>query len=232
MVSSDFERQLDNPVWSCLTTRHAHLALGSERVRRYPPAFSPITGFPADGEASVEALEALVEIGDDIGAIGPSLPALSSNWERLLETQITQMIRTVPSSLPEGDVESSRLGDADVADMLALVELTQPGPLRQRTVELGHFIGIRENGRLIAMAGERMWVGDCREVSGICTHPDAQGRGYARMLTGRIVNRMLKAGQTPFLHVMSANTRAIELYRALGFERRTEFPLLHAKRAR
>ena len=69
-------------------------------------------------------------------------------------------------------------------------------------------------------------------VSGICTHPDAQGRGYARMLTGRIVNRMLKAGQTPFLHVRSTNTHAIELYRRLGFERRTEFPLLHAKRTR
>jgi predicted GNAT family acetyltransferase len=140
------------------------------------------------------------------------------------------MIRTEREPLPEGDVEVSSLGATDVPDMLALVELTQPGPLRQRTVELGHFIGIREHGRLIAMAGERMWVDNCREVSGICTHPDAQGRGYARMLTGRVVNRMLDAGQTPFLHVMSENTRAIELYRTLGFVRRTEFPLLHAKR--
>jgi predicted GNAT family acetyltransferase len=232
MASSDLERQLDNPVWWCLSTRHSHLALGDDRARRYPPAFSPITGFPDSGPPSVEALEALVEIGDDMGAIGPSRPILSSSWDTLLETQITQMIRTEREPLPEGDVEVSSLGAVDVPDMLALVELTQPGPLRQRTVELGHFIGVREQGRLIAMAGERMWVDDCREVSGICTHPDAQGRGYARMLTGRVVNRMLRAGQTPFLHVMSANDRAIELYRALGFARRAEFPLLHAKRVR
>ena len=114
--------------------------------------------------------------------------------------------------------------------MLALVELTQPGPFRRGTIELGRFVGIRESGRLMAMAGERMWVGDCREVSGICTHLDALGRGYARQLSGRIVNGILRAGQTPFLHVTSFNKRAIGIYEALGFARRTEFPLLHAKR--
>jgi predicted GNAT family acetyltransferase len=80
------------------------------------------------------------------------------------------------------------------------------------------------------MAGERMWTGDLREVSGICTHPDARGRGYARALTARVVNRMLRAGQMPFLHVYSTNRPAIDLYRALGFVQRAEFPLLHARR--
>jgi ribosomal protein S18 acetylase RimI-like enzyme len=232
MASTDLERQLDNPAWSCLASRHAHLALGGARVRRYPPDISPIAGFPAAGEASVEALEALVAVGDDIGAIGPSVPALSSNWETVLETSLAQMIRIDRRPLPEGDVQSVALGESDVADMLALVELTHPGPFRQRTVELGQFIGIRERGRLVAMAGERMWVGECREVSGICTHPDVRRRGYARALTGRVVNRMLRAGQTPFLHVIGTNAGAIETYRALGFERRAEFPLLHARRVR
>ena len=232
MASSDLERQLDNPVWSCLTTRHAHLALGGARVRRYPPDISPITGFPATDVASLEALEELVDVGDDIGAIGPRVPALASSWEIVLETRLAQMIRVKRAPLPEGDVECRELGGSDVADMLALVELTHPGPFRMRTVELGYFIGIRENGRLVAMAGERMWVGDCREVSGICTHPDVQRRGYARALTGRVVNRMLRAGQTPFLHVIGTNAGAIDTYRALGFERRAEFPLLHARRVR
>ena len=232
MALTDLERQLDTPVWWCLTTRQAHLALGDARVRRYPPEFSPIAGFPATGSPSVEALEHLVEVGDDIGAIGPRVPALSTNWETVLETQLAQMIRIERKPLPEGDVESVALGGSDVADMLALVEITHPGPFRQRTIELGNFIGIRDKGRLVAMAGERMWVANCREVSGICTHPDVQRRGYARALTGRVVNRMLRAGQTPFLHVIATNTAAIETYHALGFERRTEFPLLHAKRVR
>jgi predicted GNAT family acetyltransferase len=230
MISSDTERLLDNPVWSCLTGRHAHLALGGDAARRYPPDISPITGFPDNGPVDVAALEALVEIGDDMGAVGPCAPILASNWETLLEERVTQMIRRELSPLAEGDVHVLALGKADVADMSALVELTQPGPFRSRTIELGRFIGIREGGRLVAMAGERMWIGDCREVSGVCTHPDAQGRGYARALTGRVVNRMRGDRQIPILHVLSTNLRAIEMYRTLGFVSRTEFGLLHARR--
>lgn len=230
MVPSDPERQLDNPIWSCLSTRHAHVALGGPLARRYPADISSITGLPGTGPRTIAALESLVEIGDDMGIFGPEVPVLPSSWETIDATDIAQMIRVDRSPLPEGDAEESALGDADVPEMLALVKLTQPGPFRQRTIALGRFIGIRENGRLLAMAGERMWVGDFREVSGICTHPDALGRGFARMLTGRIVNGILRAGQIPFLHVRSANARAIGVYEALGFTRRTQFPLLHARR--
>jgi ribosomal protein S18 acetylase RimI-like enzyme len=226
----DTERLLDNPVWSCLTTRHAHLALGGALARRYPADISPIAGLPSAGPAAVAALEALVGVGDDMGIPGPFVPELSQNWKTLHESRITQMIRTDRSPLREGDADVSMLGPADVPEMRSLVELTQPGPFRARTIELGRYIGIRDGGRLVAMAGERMWVDDCREVSAVCTHPDAQGRGYARMLIANVVNRMLRAGETPFLHVESPNERAIELYRSLGFVRRTEFGLLVAKR--
>jgi ribosomal protein S18 acetylase RimI-like enzyme len=230
MIPADLERQLDNPIWSCLSTRHAHFALGGPRARRYKADISTITGLPDAAPVDVGALETLVGVGDDCSVFGPRVPALDSNWEILSSDRIAQMIRTDPSPLPEGDVEASVLGDSDVDDMLALVELTRPGPFRRRTIELGRFIGIRENGRLVAMAGERMWVGDCREVSGVCTHPDALGRGLARMLSGRVINAILRAGQTPFLHVRSGNTRAIGVYEALGFVWRAEFPLLHARR--
>lgn len=230
MTATDNQRELDNPFWSSLMTRHAHFAQGGTLARRYLPTISPIAALPGAGPASVAALEALVEIGDDVGTVGPFVPALPENWETLYESQITQMIRVDRSPLPEGGVDASILGAADVAEMLALVELTKPGPFRRRTIELGTYLGIREGGRLVAMAGERTWVGDFREVSAVCTHPDAQRRGYARALTGRVINRMLHAGETPFLHVESSNLRAIEIYLALGFVRRTEFPLLHAKR--
>ncbi len=230
MTPSDRERELDNPFWSSLTTRHAHLAQGGTLARRYPPAISPIAALPGVGPGTVAALEALVEVGDDIGTVGPFTPPLPGNWEALHESPITQMIRADRSSLPEDHVDPSVLGAADVPEMLALVELTKPGPFRMRTIELGTYVGVREGGRLVAMAGERTWVGHFREVSAICTHPDVQGRGYARALVGRVVNRMLRAGETPFLHVESSNTRAIDLYLALGFSRRAEYPLLHARR--
>jgi predicted GNAT family acetyltransferase len=230
MTPPNIQHELDNPFWSCLATRHAHIALGGSHARRYPADISPIAGLPDVMPANVAALEALVNVGEDIGVAGPFVPTLPGNWETLYESRITQMIRPVTSSLPEGDVGVSILGAADVPEMLALVELTKPGPFRPRTIELGTYIGIRDGGHLVAMAGERTWVGNYREVSAVCTHPDARGRGYARALMSRVINRMLCSGQTPFLHVESINLLAIDIYLGLGFIRRTAYPLLAAKR--
>jgi predicted GNAT family acetyltransferase len=230
MLHPEVERGLDNPMWSCLATRHAHIALGGPLARRYPADFSPIGGLPAAGRENVEALEALVAIGDDIGTAGPFVPKLPRSWETLHASELTQMIRMERSPLPLSDADVRTLGAVDVPEMLALVALTHPGPFRPRTIELGHYIGIRESGRLVAMAGERMWIGDCREVSAVCTHPDAQRRGHARALMSRVINGILRTGETPFLHVESGNVQAISLYVSLGFARRTAFPLLAARR--
>ena len=203
MNRSTSPHPLDNPIWSALTTRHAPLAHGGGLARKYPAEISPLSALAAAKPANVAALAALVDPGDDVGVFQPAELALPREWEVLRSARITQMIQVGRAPLPEGEVDARPLGAADVADMLALVELTQPGPFRARTIELGRFIGIRERGRLVAMAGERMWVGDFREVSGVCTHPDVRGRGHARALTGRVVNRMRVAGETPFLHVLS-----------------------------
>jgi ribosomal protein S18 acetylase RimI-like enzyme len=232
MTPSDIQHALDNPFWSSLTTRHAHLAQGGTLARRYPVAISPIAGLSGAERENVAALQALVEVGDDIGLAGPFVPILPENWETLHESRLTQMIRTDRSMLPEGDADAAILGAADVADMLALVELTKPGPFRPQTISLGTYFGLRVGRRLVAMAGERLWIGEFREVSAVCAHPDVQGRGYARTLVARVVNGMLRSSQTPILHVESANKRAIDLYLALGFIRRAEFPLLAAKRIR
>lgn len=232
MIPSDIQRALDNPFWSSLTTGHGHLAQGGTLARRYPAAISPIAGLSAVERGNVAALQELVEVGDDMAAAGTLVPTLPQNWETLHESRLTQMIRTERSPLPEGDLAPSILGAVDVPDMLELVGITKPGPFRPRTIELGTYIGLRDGKRLVAMAGERLWIGNFREVSAVCTHPDAQGRGYARALISRVINRMLRAAQTPLLHVESANKRAIDLYLALGFVRRAEFPLLYAKRIR
>jgi len=221
---------LDNPIWKALTTRHAHLAEGGALARRYPADISPLAGLSAGAPANISALNELVASGEEVGVFETEVPALGAAWEVLRETRITQMVRPRDAPLPDEDAEYGPLGSADVEDMLALVALAQPGPFRTRTIELGRFVGLRERGRLVAMAGERMWIDGFRELSGVCTHPDVRGRGHARALSAHVVNRMQERGETPFLHVLSANNAAIELYRTLGFVHRAEFFLLHAQR--
>jgi predicted GNAT family acetyltransferase len=221
---------LDNPVWSCLRDRHAGFSSGGPQARRYHADISPISGVAGHGPEYVAALEGIAGIGDDVALLGASVQKLGTKWETLYASSLTQMIRSDTSPLPEPQANVVSLDERDVPEMIALVELTKPGPFRQRTIALGKFVGIRDSGKLVAMAGERMWIDSLREVSAVCTHPDAQGRGYARALISRVVNRMLRAGETPFLHTESKNLRAIEVYRTLGFITRTKFPLLVVKR--
>jgi predicted GNAT family acetyltransferase len=101
--------------------------------------------------------------------------------------------------------------------MLDLVALTQPGPFGPRTIELGEYFGCFDGPRLVAMAGERMFAGSFREVSGVCTHPDFQGRGLARRLMHKLIRRELQRDEIPFLHVMKANAGAQQMYQRMGF---------------
>jgi predicted GNAT family acetyltransferase len=119
----------------------------------------------------------------------------------------------------------------DVPQMLDLTALTHPGPFGPRTIELGEYLGCFDGERLIAMAGERSQAGRWHEISGVCTHPDAQGRGLAAGLMNRLIRRQLADGETPFLHVMSANAGAVRLYRRMGFRDRIEIPVRVLTRA-
>jgi predicted GNAT family acetyltransferase len=112
------------------------------------------------------------------------------------------------------------LSDADSPEMIELTALTKPGPFNTRTHELGTYLGIRRDQKLVAMAGERLKVPGHTEVSAVCTHPDHVGHGYARILMTEVMRRIRDRGETPFLHVREDNARAIELYRRLGFSRR------------
>jgi predicted GNAT family acetyltransferase len=107
-------------------------------------------------------------------------------------------------------------------EMVALAELTRPGPFGRRTHELGRYIGIRHAGALAAMAGEHLRLPGFTEVSAVCTHPEHVGRGYARLLMTELMRCILQRGERPFLHVRNDNTYAIELYRRLGFRERVQ----------
>jgi predicted GNAT family acetyltransferase len=129
------------------------------------------------------------------------------------------------------EVEAVDLGDADAAEMLALAQLTQPGPFLARTHTMGGFVGVRLGGRLAAMAGERMRFAGCTEISGVCTHPDFRGRGLARRLSALVAQRIQQRGELPFLHAWASNRAAIALYESLGFELRTEVQVAVLQRA-
>jgi ribosomal protein S18 acetylase RimI-like enzyme len=223
------EQALDNPVHASLAGRHAHLALGDARALRFQPDYSVLAGVGGHTSAHTDALAALLAPGEDIAIISARPPPLPAHWQVLHALDLVQMIRRATSLLPEGDVDAAPLGTADTDAMLALVEATHPGPFRRRTVELGHFIGVRDGNRLVAMCGERLWIGDFREVSGVCTHPDALGRGVAAALMARTINRMVRAGQVPFLHVERGNARAIALYARLGFVERARLGVVVAQ---
>jgi len=215
---------LDRPIWSALQTRQAHFPHGGELARRFPPDVSP---FVAAGEASPEtaaAIAALVPEGDDISLVEVSPPSAPAGFSESRLTVLQMVWQRFSSG--ESDFEIRPLGEEDAAEMLALATLTRPGPFRSRTHTMGRFVGVREIGVLIAMAGERLNVTGFHEISAVCTHPDWRGRGLGAALMRVIGKRMLDEGDLPFLHTYASNTTAVALYRKLGFEVRAE--LTHA----
>src|SRR5262249_39207760 len=143
MSEPDF-RGLDNPFWTSLATRHAHIAEGGAFARRYLPEISVLAGVSGSAPANVAALSSLVAVDEEIVLVGVDIPRLPSGWETLHNLKLTQMLRADRTPLPEGDEIVTTLGPSDVPEMAALVELTHPGPFRKRTIELGTYIGIRE----------------------------------------------------------------------------------------
>lgn len=223
------EHLLDNPIFASLATRHAGIAQGSALAWRFPADVSPLAGVAVPDAAHVAALRTVVPTGDDVGLFTAQPLALDAAWDVRMRLEIVQMIRRTSEPLAEDvQVSSVPLGVADHDAVMALVDLTHPGPFRARTLALGGFIGVYAQGLLQAMTGQRLWTDRFHEVSGVCTHPAARGHGLARALIAQVVNRMLRAGEVPFLHVESGNAGAIALYESLGFARRTQFALVHA----
>lgn len=212
---------LDRPVWHALTSRQAHLAEGDARALRMKADYGL---FAASRDLAPENLDGLTALIPQDGAIGivetsPITPP-PGTIEVMCGNVHQMMAREIAIKEPRFDVIA--LGDADAEEMLALATLTEPGPFFHRTHQLGNFIGVRQQGKLVAMAGERLKLADdsfgaFTEVSGVCTHPGWRGKGYAGGLMRIVAQRILERGETPFLHVYAANSGAIALYQALGF---------------
>lgn len=207
---------LDNITWFTLTGPHAVYASGTKDARRYAAGFSPIVGFAAPARPDFAALAPYCQPDEHLYCPDWKGEA-PAGWQIHDEKSLFRMVWE--EAMPEADEfpDAIRLGPQHAAQALELAQLTNPGPFGPRTIELGEYFGWFEDGRLAAMAGERMHAGTLREVSGICTHPDFRGRGLARRLTLKLIRREMQRSETPFLHVMADNASARRLYRKMGF---------------
>jgi predicted GNAT family acetyltransferase len=213
---------LDRPVWASLATTHQPLSEGTSWARRFDRQVNVFAAARDDGAQALAALADLVQPGEQVYLLQVPEIVVPPGLNAVKQAKGVQMVATRRLA-GEVDLDGvAALGEADAAEMLALAQLTEPGPYLARTHRMGAFVGIREGGRLLGMAGERLRLPGYTEVSGVCTHPHARGRGFARRLSAAVAARIEARGEQPFLHAWSSNQVAIALYESLGFVKRTE----------
>lgn len=221
---------LDRPVWASLSTHHAGLAEGNALARRFLRDVNLFASPCNDSPSALAALAALVRPGESVLLLQVPPIAVLPGLVAARESAGVQLVAPRGTHFESGGEDITPLGDADASEMLALAKLTEPGPFLPRTHVMGSFRGIRIDGRLAAMAGERMRFPGYTEVSGVCTHPDFRGRGLARRLSAAVAQRIQARGDQAFLHAWKANRAAISLYEKLGFVLRAEVNVAELKR--
>lgn len=209
------DEKLDNPVWAALSGPHARFAERHGRAMRYPEDVSPFAALddPADPGAWADLAE-LAGPGATVLAAGPGV-VVPPEWEIIWSDAGVQLVDLGGQAEPEP--EAVVLTRDDVPEMLDLVERTRPGPLRPRTIELGTYLGVRREGALIAMAGERLRVPGWTEISAVCTDPAYRGQGLGTRLVRAVAAGIRERGETPFMHAAGGNTGAIRLYESMGY---------------
>lgn len=221
---------LDRAAYAALVSRHKALAQGQGGALRYDPGVVPFAATRDDAPEDVAELARLIGQGESAAFLQADPVVLPPELKPTLEADGVQMIAAAPVASFE-DERVTQLGRADAAEMLALATLTRPGPFTLRALDLGRFWGVRDEGRLIAMAGERMAPTGYTELSGVCSHPDVRGRGFGRLMSRYVAGRISAKGDTPFLHAFASNVAAIRLYESIGFELRKPVYLVVAGRA-
>jgi ribosomal protein S18 acetylase RimI-like enzyme len=210
---------LDNPVWHALTGPQAAHAEGGTLARRFPAAISPFAAVPDEPDvASWAELATLHEPGVGTWLFRTAPVAVGDAWSVEWAGTGDQMVAA--NGVEDLGAPGSPLSADDAGEMLDLVERTRPGPFGARTVELGGYIGVRVDGRLVAMAGERLRLVGHAEVSAVCTDPEFRGRGLAAALTAQVARTIADRGEIPILHVAHGNEGARRVYERLGFATR------------
>jgi len=220
---------LDNPVWSALSGPHHGIAGRLETLRWYPPSIAPFAAIPATDV--VPDLDSAGRLGleDRAYFVGVCPDSLPGGWRLASRSNIFQLFPV--DEIPEvGEDAGVELGAPDRGAMRELTQIAFPDFFRERTAELGVYLGIYDGRRLIAMAGERFAVAGWQEISGVCTHPDFSGRGHARRLTRALLSRQRRRGVRSFLHVSEGNMGARRLYGSMGFAARASLAMCKVER--
>ena len=214
---------LDNVIWQALTTRQVQFAQCFGRARRFVRDVTSLTAFAEESPEGYAALAGLVGAGGTAALFLDGEYKPQSGWELVGGAPLLEMVCENGNLQNRAEVapEIIPLGPQEAAEMVELATLTKPGPFGLRTHELGKYVGIRCEGKLVAMAGERLKVPGYTEVSAVCTHPEHVGKGYARALMTEVMRGIRERGEIPFLHVRKDNLRAVELYERLGFRTRS-----------
>lgn len=218
-MSSSLYHQLDNPAWYALTGPQQSFAEGNGFVKRYKTRNLPFAAYDHQHPEQLIQLDEQLQAGEIFFLIG-HLPAIPSHWKVLAELSCLQMINPNPITPIPGAPDMLPLGEAQQQDMIDLVQRVQPGYFAPDTYQLGDYYGIWQDGKLVAMAGERMRITGMSELSAICTDSGYTGRKYAQHLIVKLCKGNHEKGIIPFLHVLDSNERAVKLYEFMGFETR------------
>ncbi len=219
------QHSLDRPVWNSLRSGWAHLAQAEGQAVRLDPDYGPFAAVADTQAASLGALRNLIPTNGELWLVErePAL-ALLPGFTPLRQAELVQML----ASDIKGEakpVEIVALSEADAAEMIALAHLTKPGPFAVHTNRLAEFVGVKADGKLIAMCGERMKLPGYSELSGLCTHPDFQGQGLGGALMRHVARRILARGEQVFLHAYTSHSSTVAFYQSLGFDVRAVMTL-------
>ncbi|WP_433973369.1 GNAT family N-acetyltransferase [Tunturiibacter lichenicola] len=205
-----------DPVWHALHTRHRHFSVSVGDACRYPADVAPFAAVASPSVASLLQLHSLLAPDESVWIAGETYPHPPELvFEESLEC--LQMVLPAEITQPAPTIEILPLSNADAPEMVALTTLAFPGFFRSRTCEMGNYYGIRSEGELIAMGGERLIIDGYPEISGICTHPAHRGKSYAAAIMWQLARDHRRDGLISWLHVSATNSRAIELYERMGF---------------
>ena len=207
---------LDDFYWQALVGPQERFTLGTSTARRFAPGFAPLTAFAVPHQPDFDALAPHCRVGERLHCVGWDGPAPAS-WRIESQSMLCRMVWDARSPRGEQGIRTMRLASPHLSQILDLVERARPGPFGPRTPELGEYFGCFANGKLVAMAGERLQAGDFREISGVCTDPDYRGQGLAQSLVSTLICRQMERGKTPLLHVRVENVDAYRLYQRMGF---------------
>jgi len=213
---------LDNPVWEALCSQQKHFNKGNEILKYFPANVSPFVGLQHWDANDLQQLNHHLPIDRSFSVMITKEVQVPANFETIFTIPLYQLCCPVLKPFNHPAIVFRKLNNFDIPQMLELTEMTKPGPFYERTIDFGNYVGIFHNDQLIAMAGERLKVNGYTEVSAICTHPDFLGKGYASFLLSKISEQIIQEENIPFLHVKQDNSRAIEVYKKLGFQIRSD----------